>query len=288
MNTGNHISNDELYLFALQLLPEAEMHSVALHMKECALCRDQVADIQGDLVAYAMTAELQAPPSQARERLLAQVAKEKKLIPVTREEQRLEPVLYPRNARMFQMEAPEERRSRTPAVLAWTGWLVAAGVAAVAVLQYQHQELLQRDLTVQTAKLTETTAQAEKAQAVLQTLTNEGAMRVSLHIPNPGVPPTDPEGHVAYVPTNGTLVFVATHLDPLQPSKTYELWVLPADKDGKPIPAGLFKPDANGSGSVVLPELPKGVVAKGFAVTRQDEGGSATPTMPMVLVGTEL
>ena len=49
MSSANHISQDDLYLFALQLLPETEMRSVALHMKDCALCRAQVADIQGDL-----------------------------------------------------------------------------------------------------------------------------------------------------------------------------------------------------------------------------------------------
>jgi hypothetical protein len=288
MTSANHLSNDDLYLFALQLLPHTETQAAALHLKDCALCRAQVGEIQGDLVEYAMTAEMQAPPSRARERLLAQVAREKKMVPVERTEQHLEPVLYPRNARMFQMEPPEERHGRTASVLAWTGWLVAAGVGAVAVLQYQHQDILQQNLTAQTARLNETTVESERARQVLQTLTDQGAMQVALHIPvNPSAPPTDPEGHVAYQPNTGSLVFVATHLDPLQADKTYELWVLPTDKDGKPIPAGLFKPDSNGGGSVVLPELPKGVVAKGFAVTRQDAGGAATPTMPMVLFGTE-
>jgi hypothetical protein len=292
MNSDNHISNDDFSLFALQLLPEPEMHLAALHLRECEICRTELGNIQGDLVAYAMTTEMQAPPAQARERLLAQVAREKKFIPASGAEQHQEPVLYPRSTRMLQMEPKERKPSKTAAALAWTGWAVAAGVAGLAFLQYQHGEELQQNLaaeTAQAAELQTNVAESARAMQVLHTLTDSGAMQVALHIPvNPSTPPTDPEGHVAYVPTTGSLVFVATHLDPLRSDKTYELWVLPADKDGKPVPAGTFRPDANGNGSVVMPKLPNGVIAKGFAVTRQDEGGSETPTMPMVLIGAGL
>jgi anti-sigma-K factor RskA len=60
--------------------------------------------------------------------------------------------------------------------------------------------------------------------------------------------------------------------------------VIPAD--GKaPIAAGLFRPDAAGSASVLLPPLPKGVPAKAFGVTIEKAEGSATPTAPIILVG---
>jgi len=36
---------------------------------------------------------------------------------------------------------------------------------------------------------------------------------------------------------------------------------------------------------VVLPELPKGIVAKTFGVTIEDGEGSQLPTMPIVLKG---
>jgi anti-sigma-K factor RskA len=51
------------------------------------------------------------------------------------------------------------------------------------------------------------------------------------------------------------------------------------------VPAGIFKPDLNGNASVVMPDLPKGVQAKGFAVTIEDDGGTKQPTLPIVLVG---
>jgi anti-sigma-K factor RskA len=71
---------------------------------------------------------------------------------------------------------------------------------------------------------------------------------------------------------------------PLQPYKTYELWLIPAD-GRDPIPAGTFKPDDHGNASLMLPELPRGVTAKAFGVTIEDDGGAQTPTMPIILAG---
>jgi anti-sigma-K factor RskA len=287
MSSNNHISPDDLHLFALQVLPEEEMRSDFSHLQECDLCRAELGNIQGDLVAYAMTTEMQSPPTQARERLLNQVAKEKKFVAVDQREKALEPVLYPRNSRMFQMEAPEERKSRF-GFFGWAGWAIAAGVAAFAFLQFQHGQQLQKQLSAESAKLSASLAESAKAEQLMQTLTTEGAMQVSMHIPtDPNAQPKlDPEAHAVYVPGNGALVFVANHLDPLQPYKTYELWLQPADKTAKPIPAGLFKPDQLGNATVVLPELPKGVAAAAFDVTIEDDGGSQKPTLPIILAGT--
>jgi hypothetical protein len=288
MNTANHITQDDLYLFALQLLPDADMKNAAVHLKECAVCRTQLGEIQGDLVTYALTAESQTPPSQARERLLRQVAEEKKVIPVNPVEQQIEPILYPRNSRMYQMDAPEEREPRRLApVLAWVGWGVAACLAVVAGMQLDQRKMVEQDLSVATAQLSQSVAQSERATEVMQTLNDASAVQVALHVPlNAGaVPKLDPEAHATYVPETGALVFVADHLDPLQAQKTYELWLLPAEAGQAPIPAGLFKPDANGNASVVMPVLPKGVTAKGFGVTVENEGGSKTPTAPIVLAG---
>jgi anti-sigma-K factor RskA len=75
----------------------------------------------------------------------------------------------------------------------------------------------------------------------------------------------------------------AANLAPIPEGKTYELWVIPVS--GAPIPAGLFRPDASGSASVVLPQLPKGIPAKAFGVTIENAAGSAAPTLPIVMSG---
>jgi hypothetical protein len=294
MNSANHIEQDDLYLFALQLLPDTEMKAAALHVKECAPCRAQMGEIQGELVNYAMTAEMQAPPSHTRERLLRQVVEEKKkTAPIARTEQQIDPVLYARNRRIDTKDADarEEREPRRVApFLAWAGWTVATCVAVLAGLQFDQRKQVEGDLAVATAQLSESATQTPetlKARELIQMLRDANAMQVSLHVPlTRGAPlKLDPEAHATYVPGMGSLVFVASHLDPLLPAKTYELWLLPAVEGQAPVAAGLFKPDGNGNAKVVMPELPKGVAAKGFGVTVEDEGGSKTPTAPIVLAG---
>lgn len=306
MNGANHIPQDDLYLFALQLLPDAEMQAAAQHLRQCAACRAEVAAIQGDMAAYALSTEMKAPPAEARDRLLRQVAAEKKVVPIERKapaaarapeavrepeaatERGMEPLIPPRNSRIYRMEAAEERpRRRVAPFLAWTGWAAAAAAAAFAVLQVQQRRMEEQTVATESAKVSESTAQTTQARNLMQALTDANAMQVSLHVPlTEGAPPKlDPEAHATYVPGKGSLVFVASHLDPLPPEKTYELWLLPSEPGRAPIPAGLFKPDANGNATVVMPPLPKEVAAKGFGVTVEADGGSPTPTAPIVLAG---
>jgi hypothetical protein len=49
-------------------------------VQECEACRRQVGWIQGDLASYALSAEAHDAPAHARERLLAAVAREKKVV----------------------------------------------------------------------------------------------------------------------------------------------------------------------------------------------------------------
>jgi anti-sigma-K factor RskA len=93
-----------------------------------------------------------------------------------------------------------------------------------------------------------------------------------------------PQGRATYIPGKGQLVFLANNLEPLPSNKVYELWVIPADGHSS-IPAGIFRPDTNGNANVILPSLPKGVVAKMFGVTIENEGGTSVPTMPIILAG---
>ena len=115
----------------------------------------------------------------------------------------------------------------------------------------------------------------------MQTLTAPDAAHFTLLSTN-AVP--QPQGRAIYLRNKATLVFVASNLKPVQPGKTYELWLLP-ENGPKPIPAGTFKPDAKGNASVLLPSLPAEVAAKGFAVTIENDGGSDTPTMPIIMDG---
>src|ERR1700744_3081786 len=80
MTIGNHIPEDDLVLFALQLLPEDRTRQAKLHTETCDLCRSEIAKLQGDLASYSMMSDIVAPPPEARERFVRQVAKEPKPI----------------------------------------------------------------------------------------------------------------------------------------------------------------------------------------------------------------
>jgi hypothetical protein len=333
MTLGNHIPEDDLVLFALQLLPEDRMRQAKVHAETCDLCRSEIAKLQGDLASYSMISDIVAPPPEARERVLKQVAKEPRPIlppepaPVAVEDRddrldrtdrvdridridrrvpdrpdrsdRLdredaEPVFATRQRRGMQVAAEEDEEEkaarssprRAPWVLAWAGWAVAAGCSFVAGLQYHQRQQIQGTMDTQQARIDDATKQSARARDALATLTTANAMQVAMHQTADIKPGTLPvTALAAYLADKGALVFVATHMEAAPFGKTYELWLIPAD-GRNPMPAGTFKPDAQGSASVVMPQLPKGVPAKGFGVTLENEGGSDTPTLPIVLAGT--
>jgi hypothetical protein len=180
-------------------------------------------------------------------------------------------------------EDNQPRRGVAGKVLPWIGWAVAAGLAIFASNIYSGREALRSTVTTQASQIDHLTADAAAARQVLETMTDSSAMRVTLT--TKGVTAPLPTGRATYVASKGTLIFLASNLQPLQPAKTYELWLIPAGEGQNPIPAGTFHPDARGNASVIMPPLPKGVEAKAFGVTIEDEGGSATPTQPILLAG---
>jgi anti-sigma-K factor RskA len=258
----DHLSENDLALFAMQLLSEIEMSAAARHIEICDVCLPRLAETQGDLAILALTSDLQTPPAEARTQFLQQVSKEKKFIPVADAQASTghDPVLAQRSSKIFEVYSKDDRAPRRSGVatfLGWSGWAIAAAAGVFAFLQFQQREQLRQNLETQQASLAEATSQAAHAQDVLHTLTDAGAMRVSLHLAGTASKP-QPEAHATYIASTGALVLVATHLDQVTSGKTYELWLLPSEKGLAPIPAGLFRPDAQGSATVVLPQLPKG------------------------------
>ena len=119
MNVAKHIPEDDLALFALALMQPEEAAFTVAHLKHCDLCRGEVARMQGDLVTYAMTAEMHEPPADAHQRLMRAIAKEKKFLPPP---PAAEPVLAPRNSALVdrgeRFDTPEKRGI---GALGWAG-----------------------------------------------------------------------------------------------------------------------------------------------------------------------
>jgi hypothetical protein len=312
MSEERRITSEDLALFAMQLLSEKETAEVAAYLRESAEARQELAEIQGDLAIYALTADMHAPPPQTRERLMRQVAREKKAIPIERPAVPEAPLAEPGEAAVgtgsivadergpevsnhgqqsilglgsgeYLREDDRPKRGVAGKVLPWAGWAVAAGLAVAAGDLYHARETLRGTLSEQASQIDHLTADEAAARQVLDTMTDSSAMRVTLTTKGQTAPL--PTGRATYVASKGTLIFLASNLAPLQPDKTYELWLIPAGEGQNPIPAGMFHPDGHGNASVIMPPLPKGVEAKAFGVTVEDEGGSATPTQPIILAG---
>ncbi|HYN15815.1 MAG TPA: anti-sigma factor [Terriglobales bacterium] len=245
---------EDLALYALGSLEGEPAVPLERHLDECAACRQELARLEGDMALLALTTSGPAPPQRARQRLLKAMGRE------------------PRSLRTVFMR----RRWWTLAPV------FASLVLAIFAILLWRENASQRDRIVALrADAARNQATFEEARHLLVLLTDPSAMHVTL-VAAQSKP--QPAGKAIYTPTNGALVFMASNLAPLAPAKTYELWLVPMRGD-KPMPAGTFKPDQKGNAVVMMPPLSPGVEAKTFAVTIEPEGGSATPTMPLVLVG---
>ncbi len=241
---------EDLALYALGALQGEERVALEKHLEGCAGCRRELEQLRGDMALMALSTAGPVPPRRARERLIEAVAGE------------------PRRAAVAK---------GWWTVVPW----VAAGALAVGlvVLWLRNSDLQQRIARLQ-SQAAQQMAELQRAREVVSTLTATDAMRVTLVAAKA---PPQPQGKAIYVRDRSSLIFLASNLQALPPQKAYELWLIPMN--GAPIPAGVFKPDAHGSATVINPPLPAGVQAKAFAITVEPESGSSAPTLPVVIFG---
>jgi anti-sigma-K factor RskA len=244
---------DDLALLALEALQGDERVTLEKHLEGCSSCRSELERLRGDMALLALSASGPAPPRRSRERLLKAIAKE------------------PRAQKMG-----AARRS------SWSllPWLAAAALLLVAGFFWQQSDRLAQRLARLQDESAQQQTQLERAREVVSTLTSTDALRVTLVAAQA---PPQPQGKAIYVRERSSLIFLASNMPALPPQRSYELWLIPTN--GAPIPAGMFKPDARGSATVVEPPLPGGVEAKAFAITIEPEQGSSAPTMPIVMMG---
>ena len=246
---------DDLALLGLGALQGDERVTLEKHLEDCSSCRRELERLRGDMALLALSASGPAPPRRSRERLLKAIAQEPRA----------------------QKSPAAARRS-----VGWTvlPWLAAAAFLLLAGFFWQQSDRLSQRVAELQGESSQQQAQLERAREVVSTLTSTDAMRVTLVAAQA---PPQPQGKAIYVKDRSSLVFLASNMPPLPPQKIYELWLIPTN--GAPIPAGVFKPDARGSATVIEPPLPAGVEAKTFAITVEPEQGSSTPTMPIVMMG---
>lgn len=254
---------DDLPLYAVGALSPEEAAELQGHIAACSDCRNELSSLQQAAAQIALAVQPVAPAPDLRRRLIAAAERQPSRTPVRIDEQRSVPRLPARSAWF------------------WTPAFAAAVLVIAFAALWNHDQNLQRDNQDLIARLRAADVTAQQARQVMDTLSAADAQHVTLVAT--GAKP-QPEAKTVYSPRQHSLLLLAGNLAPLPAQKTYELWLLPAD-GSQPVPAGTFKPDAAGSATLVLSQFSGAVPAKGFAVTVENDPGSSTPTLPIILSG---
>ena len=268
MTDRAHIPQEDLALYAMQALSTEETAAVRLHLDECAACRAEVAQLSGDLALVALSVPQRPLPEGARQRFVERISADAAANPASSQAV---------NAPVVSIDSGRAEKK----VYSSISWAAVAAMMIFSLGLLLKMGSLKQELKQQAALIARQAAANSRAQQVLDVLTAHSAQHVLL---TAAKTPPSPTGRAVYLAESGSLIFQANNLNSLPQDRTYELWVIPANGNA-PIPAGLFRPDAAGNASVVLPPLPKGVPAKAFGVTVEKAEGSATPTAPIILAG---
>ena len=257
---------EALALYAMGALDDRQdLAALEAHLGTCGDCRRELEALRADTALLALSATGPQPPARSRDRLLKAVA--------------AEPRVERRNQQRYALGHLRRR------------WVTIAPVMMMLILAV-FSILLWRDLRNTRQALRHTHAQLEQIQAELARTNTELAeakmVRDLLHAPDAWPltlvsKKTPPQAQIktVYSKQQGALLLMASNLTPLPENKIYQVWLLPAD-GGAPMSAGWFKADRKGNG-MMFHKMSTGVIAKGFAVTIEDAGGSQTPTMPIVM-----
>jgi len=157
--------------------------------------------------------------------------------------------------RVVSMVSPAGKRSWAAVLTPWA----VAGVLAVALIS-----------VVLPSKLR--TTDSSKLEQALSILNDPTTKDVSFGQPTA-------RGRVFVSPEKG-VVFIAAHLPALEANRTFEIWFIPAQ--GNPIPAGLFRSEADAGAIYVKPGPVTNAAA--VAVTVEPAGGSPQPTTTPFIV----
>jgi anti-sigma-K factor RskA len=167
----------------------------------------------------------------------------------------------------------EERRSG--GWLFWAaavaGLLVVAGYFGMTSRNYAREAAqLRDDLRIQTADV----ARMTEAFAILSGPTTTEASFG-------GQQPRPPQGKVFVNPSRGVLL-IASNLPRTPADRIYEMWII--RKGAKPVPAGLFQSQSDGSAMHIRPGMVDMASTAAIAVTVENQAGADQPTTTPLIV----
>jgi anti-sigma-K factor RskA len=257
---------EALALYAMGSLDDPQdLAALEAHLGTCGDCRRELEALRADMALLALSATGPQPPARSRQRLLSAVAAEPR---VAREDSRRYAVGHLR-----------------PRWFTFAPVMVMLMLAVFSLLLWRDLRNTRRVVRADRAQIEQLLADLEQKNKALAE-----AKMVSdlLHAPDAWPltlvskhAPPQPQIKTVYSKQQGSLLLMASNLNPLSENKIYQVWLLPADGTA-PMSAGWFKPDGKGNG-MMFHKMTAGTPAKGFAITIEPAGGSQTPTMPIVM-----
>src|SRR5262245_1617903 len=270
MKSADHEElRSQLGAYVLGALAPAEEAAVRAHLAVCDECAAEVRALRPAADALAWSVEAVDPPPALKQRILSSIATPPAAIPAAT------PVIV------------KPSRSLAPWLAAAAALALAVGLGAYASqlrgrVQTLEQELRQAILQVQAGQ--QLTAQARlvaaDAQRQLSVLTAPDVKQVALK-GQANAPQA--LAHALWSRSRG-LRFAASDLPPLPPGRTYQLWVISGQMP--PISDNwTFKTGASGDVTTMFATPSTLPAPTAMAVTVELDGGAATPTMPLFLLG---
>lgn len=240
-----HPIRDLLPGYSLGILDEEERNGVREHLAVCAACRAELASFRE--VAGRLAAA--APPRDLPAGLEARIMR------AVRDKSAGDDGTGP--------WGPARQPARQPARRRGWPWPALTGIAAAVALVLGAGNLLQwSGVLAPTAR----GAPPRLSTAVLSGTSNAPEAYGTIVL--------DPKDNKGVLAVNG--------LPALDPGRQYQLWLI---RDGQRRSAGVFSPDAEGYGALLLTVPVDFRDFQSFGVSIEPRGGSPSPTGPRVLTG---
>ena|SRR5688572_17053428 len=253
--------------YALGALSGEEKRALEAHLASCAECAAEVRAFSDVAHGLGKAVPQIDPPAALRARVVAHVEN-----------------------MASGSAAPRASRSGSTQRFSGAGWLALAASLVAAVLGFYALSLRERVDNLQRELLDarqRAAAAEEKFKTVQVRAANLERTAEILGAPDvtdiklQGTGPGKTASGRAFVSRSRGVVFLAQNLPPLEPGKTYQLWVVP--EGGNPVNAGIFVPDPAGTAAITTAlNVPNPTTV---AVTLEPAGGVPAPTGDFYLLG---
>lgn len=270
---------------ALGALAADEARALETHLATCAECRAELAAWLDTSSALAYAAPLVEPPAALRSRLLETVRSVKTGSTneaAKRSERAAEEVpkqTSPAATNVIQM--PERKRSSWSTMQRFGALAASLAFAAfiiALVVLWNRNRAMETESARLTRELQTTQEQLKSEREKSEMLIAQDTRSTTLN----GTPMA-PRAHARlFYNKAGKAMMVADELPPAPAGKDYQIWFI---ADGKPMPGGVFKPDAKGHVEMHAEIPAQARNASVFAITLEPQGGTSAPTGEMYLKG---